>query len=46
MSHSATEEEVKAEPAGRKGDSVSHRMRKGRRVGMKRHNQETGGRRV
>ena len=43
MSHSATEQEGKATPAGRKGDSASHRMRKGRRVGLRRQNQEGEG---
>ena len=45
-SHSATEQERRAEPTGRKGDSASHRMRKGGRVGSKRLNQDTGGRRI
>jgi hypothetical protein len=32
LSHSATEQEGRAEPAGTKGDSASHRMPKGKRV--------------
>ena len=39
MSHSATDQEGRAEPAGRKGDSACHRMR----LGLKRQNQETEG---
>lgn len=30
----------RAEPDGRKGDSMSHGLRKGRRVGSKRQNRE------
>jgi hypothetical protein len=37
------EQEGRVELARRKEDSASHRMRKGRRVGLKRQNQETGG---
>ena len=42
-SHTATEQEGRAEPARMKGDSASHRMRKGRRVGSKMQNQEREG---
>ena len=35
MSHSATEQEGRDEPAGRIRDSANHRMQKGRSVGSK-----------
>jgi hypothetical protein len=46
MSHSAKEMEGRADLAGRRRDSASHRMWKGRRVELKMQNQETGGRRM
>jgi hypothetical protein len=42
-SHTATAQEGRAEPARMKGDSASHRMRKGRRVGSKMQNEEREG---
>ena len=46
MSHQATELEGRTEPAGRIGDTESQRMQKGRRGGLRRQNQEIGGRRI
>jgi hypothetical protein len=46
MSHSATEQDGRADPARRKGDSASHRIRKRRRVVSKRQKHETGERRI
>ena len=43
QSHSAMEHEGRVDPAGRKGESASHGIRKGRKVMLKTQNQETGG---
>ena len=45
MSHRATEREGRTEPAWKIGDIESQRMQKERRGGLRRQNQEIGGRR-